>query len=100
MLVDSHCHLDFPDFSGDLDALVARANHRTKVAGDDELRKDRLDSGVQGLAGPVAWEVRDFERGAFEEMNTQAARGARDRSGATRRAAANDRYVGIDPSVH
>jgi TatD DNase family protein len=25
MLVDSHCHLDFPDFSGDLDALVARA---------------------------------------------------------------------------
>ena len=25
MLVDSHCHLDFPEFSGDLDALVARA---------------------------------------------------------------------------
>jgi TatD DNase family protein len=25
MLVDSHCHLDFEDFSGDLDALVARA---------------------------------------------------------------------------
>jgi len=25
MLVDSHCHLDFPDFSGDLAALVARA---------------------------------------------------------------------------
>ena len=25
MLVDSHCHLDFPDFSGDLDALVGRA---------------------------------------------------------------------------
>ena len=25
MLVDSHCHLDFPDFSGDLDAIVARA---------------------------------------------------------------------------
>ncbi len=25
MLVDSHCHLDFPDFSGDLDALVMRA---------------------------------------------------------------------------
>ena len=26
MLVDSHCHLDFPDFSGDLDAIVARAS--------------------------------------------------------------------------
>jgi len=25
MLVDSHCHLDFPDFSNDLDAIVARA---------------------------------------------------------------------------
>ena len=25
MLVDSHCHLDFPDLAGDLDAIVARA---------------------------------------------------------------------------
>ena len=25
MLVDSHCHLDFPDFASDLDAVVARA---------------------------------------------------------------------------
>jgi TatD DNase family protein len=25
MLVDSHCHLDFPDFSGELEAVVARA---------------------------------------------------------------------------
>jgi TatD DNase family protein len=25
MLVDSHCHLDFPDFAGDLDAVIARA---------------------------------------------------------------------------
>jgi len=25
LLVDSHCHLDFPDFSGDLDAVVRRA---------------------------------------------------------------------------
>lgn len=26
MLVDSHCHLDFPDFQDDLDALMARAD--------------------------------------------------------------------------
>ena len=26
MLVDSHCHLDFPDFAEDLDAIVARAD--------------------------------------------------------------------------
>src|SRR5262249_28235702 len=25
MLVDSHCHLDFPDFSAELDAVIARA---------------------------------------------------------------------------
>jgi len=25
MLIDSHCHLDFPDFAGDLDGIVARA---------------------------------------------------------------------------
>ncbi len=25
MLVDSHCHLDFPDFAGELDAVLARA---------------------------------------------------------------------------
>jgi TatD DNase family protein len=25
MLVDHHCHLDFPDFAGELDAIVARA---------------------------------------------------------------------------
>src|SRR5882724_9193512 len=25
MLIDSHCHLDFPDFAEDLDTIVARA---------------------------------------------------------------------------
>ena len=25
MLTDSHCHLDFPDFAPELDAVVARA---------------------------------------------------------------------------
>jgi TatD DNase family protein len=28
MLVDSHCHLDFPDFADDLDGIVARARAR------------------------------------------------------------------------
>jgi len=23
MLIDSHCHLDFPDFAADIDAIVA-----------------------------------------------------------------------------
>ena len=25
MLIDSHCHLDFPDFADELDDVVARA---------------------------------------------------------------------------
>jgi len=25
MLIDSHCHLDFPDFSGEVDAIISRA---------------------------------------------------------------------------
>ena len=25
MLIDSHCHLDFPDFASELDAVVTRA---------------------------------------------------------------------------
>ena len=25
MLVDSHCHLDFPDFADDLDGIISRA---------------------------------------------------------------------------
>jgi len=33
MIVDSHCHLDFPDFDTDRDALVARA----KVAGVEKM---------------------------------------------------------------
>jgi TatD DNase family protein len=28
MLVDSHCHLDFPDFANDLDGIVARAREQ------------------------------------------------------------------------
>jgi TatD DNase family protein len=33
MLIDSHCHLDFPDFANELDAVVARA----RAAGIDRL---------------------------------------------------------------
>ena len=33
MLIDSHCHLDFPDFANELDAVVARA----RAAGVDRI---------------------------------------------------------------
>ena len=46
-LVDSHCHLDFPDFVGDVDGLIARAaavgvttmvTISTRVAKFDQIR--------------------------------------------------------------
>ena len=40
MLVDSHCHLDFPDFAEDLDAIVARAE-----SGRDRAHRHDLDAG-------------------------------------------------------
>ena len=41
MLVDSHCHLDFPDFANELDAVVARA----RAAGIGRMVYD-LDAGT------------------------------------------------------
>ena len=32
MLVDSHCHLDFPEFAPELDAVVARARAAERIA--------------------------------------------------------------------
>jgi len=50
MLVDSHCHLDFPDFAAERDAVVDRA----RIAGVDTMLtiSTRLDefSGVRAIA--------------------------------------------------
>ncbi len=40
MLVDSHCHLDFPDFADDLDGIVARADSCR-----DRAHRHHLDAG-------------------------------------------------------
>ncbi|WP_428246963.1 TatD family hydrolase [Ferrovibrio sp.] len=48
MLIDSHCHLDFPDFSAELDAVVARA--RAARVGLMLTISTRLDKFPQVLA--------------------------------------------------
>ena len=50
MLVDSHCHLDFPDFAAERDAVVGRA----RAAGVETMltictRLDQFD-GVRAIA--------------------------------------------------
>lgn len=45
MLVDSHCHLDFPDFAGERDAIIARA----------------LEAGI-GRMVTISTQVRKFDR--------------------------------------
>ncbi len=45
MLVDSHCHLDFPDFEGEIDALI-----------------DRADAAGVGLMVTISTRVRRFDR--------------------------------------
>src|SRR5260221_13534134 len=57
MLVDSHCHLDFPDFAEERDAIIARA--RTAGVGTMLTIGTRLDqfAGVRAIAEayPDVW---------------------------------------------
>ena len=46
MLVDSHCHLDFPDFADDLDGVVGRArDNGHRPHGDDFDARARVSTG-------------------------------------------------------
>lgn len=76
MLVDSHCHLDFPDFKEELDAVVARA----RAAGIGRLvtistRVRKLD-GLLALAErfpDVYCSVGTHPHNAHEELDIKAA---------------------------
>jgi TatD DNase family protein len=76
MLVDSHCHLDFPDFANELDAVVARARaadvHRMVTI---STRIRRLD-GLLAIANrfdDVFCSVGTHPHHAHEELDISAA---------------------------
>src|SRR5579859_984971 len=75
MLVDSHCHLDFPDFAEDLDGIVARA----ETAGIGRIvtistRVRRLDAllAITGKYAPVYCSVGTHPHQADEEDGISA----------------------------
>lgn len=76
MLVDSHCHLDFPDFKEELDAVVARA----KAAGVGRLvtistRVRKLDGllAITDRFPEVYCSVGTHPHNAHEELDIKAA---------------------------
>ena len=76
MLVDSHCHLDFPDFREELDAVVARA----KAAGIGRLvtistRVRKLDGllAITDRFPEVYCSVGTHPHNAHEELDITAA---------------------------
>jgi TatD DNase family protein len=74
MLVDSHCHLDFPQFDKDRDAVVARARDVVIVNStvDPELVEKAL--GMPGRYGNVrctlGFSASELDEGKFEAMKT------------------------------
>jgi TatD DNase family protein len=76
MLVDSHCHLDFPDLAGDLDGVVARA----EAAGIGRIvtisTRVRRHAGVLAIAErfPNVWcSVGTHPHHAHEELDVTVA---------------------------
>ena len=58
-IVDSHCHLDFPDFNGELPDIIARARTAGTVLGAALLSVDHERSPRVGVAGSGrAWHAR------------------------------------------
>jgi TatD DNase family protein len=75
MLVDSHCHLDFPDFASELDAVVARA--RAAGIGRIVTISTRVKKHAQVLAiaekfPDVFCSVGTHPHNAHEEMDVDA----------------------------
>jgi TatD DNase family protein len=76
MLVDSHCHLDFPDFAGETDALVARAGDKGVGFMLTISTRVRRHAGVLAIAerfANVCCSVGTHPHHAHEELDISAA---------------------------
>jgi TatD DNase family protein len=89
-LIDSHCHLDFPDFAGELDAIVARA----QAAGVERMITigTRLDRAAQTVEIAERYDSVYFTVGTHPH---EAAGETATDFGAMRRFASHPKCVGI-----
>ena len=89
-LIDSHCHLDFPDFADDLDAVVARAH----AAGVERM----ITIGTKVAKAARVAEIAERYESVFFTVGTHpheaAGEGAADLA-AMRRLAAHGKCVGV-----
>lgn len=75
MLVDSHCHLDFPDFATELDDVVARsvaAGVTRMVTIGTRVAKHAVYRGLSERYANVFWTIGTHPHGAAEEPDTAA----------------------------
>ena len=89
-LIDSHCHLDFPDFADELDAVVARA----AAAGVERMVTIGTKVGATGRLAEIA----ERHASVFFTVGThphEAARADAEDFDAMRRFAAHEKCVGI-----
>ena len=91
MLIDSHCHLDFPDFADDLDGVVARARAARRRADDHHRHASR--EGRRGSSKSPSGTTASFSPSARIRMRRRARR--RRIIAAMRRFAAHPKCVGI-----
>ncbi len=89
-LIDSHCHLDFPDFADDLDAVIARA----RTAGVERM----ITIGTRVSNAPRIVEIAERHESVYFTVGThphEAASGTAADLAAMRRFAAHPKCVGI-----
>jgi TatD DNase family protein len=89
-LIDSHCHLDFPDFEGELDAVIARA----KAVGVERMITigTKVDRAARLVEIAEAYDCVSFTVGAHPH---EAAAAPSSDLAAMRRFAAHPKCVGI-----
>jgi TatD DNase family protein len=76
MLIDSHCHLDFPDFAAELDAVVARARAAgvgRMVTISTRVKKHAQVFGIAEKFPDVFCSVGTHPHNAHEELDIDAA---------------------------